>query len=316
MYFFLFVPPNVTKFFCADEYNDSIGNGGGDVTEEIYGDVLFIINFSMDFLALFLTGKIMHYKLTAWRIILGASFGALYGVLSLLLPAGFLANVATFGVMLLMCAISFPFGSLRRFAAGTALFAGVSMLIGGIMTAAFVKLGRYQQYIEIGGEIHTVYGDLPVWLFAVLAALSAALTWGIGALIRRRRGVRNCQMKLTFEGKESALDCLVDSGNLLTEPFSGTPVIFVKASAAAFLPDDLLAAMTAGAASLDYRTVGRLRLIPSRTVAGDGMIVAAVPEDCRLGTGGEWESKKALVAVDFTDGDFGGFPALVPAVLL
>ena len=218
--------------------------------------------------------------------------------------------------MVMMCAIAFRFGSFRSFAATAALFCGISMLIGGIMTAAFTKLGKYQTYIEIGGSIHTIYGDLPIWLFAVLAAISALATWGIGRLIKRKRGLRSCEIKLGFGAADTDFVCLVDSGNLLTEPISGTPVIFIKSESARFLPDDLLLAMTDGVASLDIKTIGRLRLIPSRTVSGDGVVVAAVPDRCYLRCGGEYEPKKALVAVDFTGGNFGGFPALVPETLL
>ncbi len=287
------------------------------MTEEVYGDVLFIINFSMDFLSLYLAGKIMHFGMSAWRVILGASAGALYGVCSLLFDFGaFLNHLITLLVMLLMCAIAFRYGSFRSFAATAALFCGISMLIGGIMTAAFTSLGKYQSYIEIGGSIHTIYGDLPIWLFAVLAALSALLTWGIGRLIKRKRGIRSCEVRLGFGGKDTDFTCLVDSGNLLSEPVSGTPVIFVKSEHARFLPDDILLAMTDGVASLDIRTIGKLRLIPSKTIAGEGLVVAAVPDRCYLRCGGEYEPKKALVAVDFTGGDFDGFAALVPEALL
>lgn len=287
------------------------------MTEEVYGDVLFIINFSMDFLSLYIAGKIMHFKMSAWRVIFGASIGALYGVCSLLFDLGtFLNNLITVLVMLLMCAVAFRYGSFRSFAGTSALFCGISMLIGGIMTASFTALGKYQSYIEIGGSIHTIYGDLPIWLFAVLAAISALLTWGIGRLIKRKRSVRSCEIKLGFGGVDTDFICLVDSGNLLSEPISGTPVIFIKAEYARFLPDDILLAMTDGVASLDIKTIGRLRLIPTRTVSGEGMIVAAVPDRCYLRCSHEYEPKKALVAVDFTGGDFGGFPALVPEQLL
>ena len=287
------------------------------MTEEVYGDVLFIINFSMDFLSLYLAGKIMHFRMSAWRVILGASLGAPYGVCSLLFDLGaFFNHLITLLVMLLMCAVSFRYGSVRSFAATGALFCGISMLIGGIMTAAFTALGKYQTYIEIGGSIHTIYGDLPLWLFAVLAALSALLTWGIGRLIRRKRGMRSCELKIGFGEADTDFVCLVDSGNLLSEPVSGTPVVFVKSEYARFLPDDILLAMTDGVASLDIKTVGRLRLIPAGTVSGERLVIAAVPDRCYLRCGGEYEPKKALVAVDFTGGDFGGFPALVPEELL
>lgn len=285
--------------------------------EEIYGDVLFIINFSMDFLALYLVGQLMHLKLSAFRVIAGATLGGIYGVVSLILPWGDLAgNLLSLGVMLLMCLVAFDIRTWRRYLAAVALFAGVNMLIGGIMTAAFVKLGPYRGYISIGGDIHTMWGDLPVWLFAIMAAFSALFTWGVGKLFRRERDKGVCQVKLVFDGEERDLFGLVDSGNLLTEPFSDTPVMFLKEEHADFLPKKLLFAMKNGADALDAETVKRIRLIPTATVSGEDIVIAAFPGRCYIRIDGEWEAKKVLVALDKTEGDFGGFPLLVPSILL
>ena len=286
------------------------------LTEEIYGDVLFIINFSMDFLSLYIAGRILHLRMKAWRVMAGASLGALYGVLELLIDTHpFLETMLTAGILLLMCLTAFGAGRARTFFSSAALAGGAGMLIGGMMTAAFVKLGPYTSYIELGGEIHTVFGDLPVWQFALFAGLSALATWGLGKLFHRKNAVRTCKLRLTFEGKEQELSALVDSGNLAEEPFSGTPVIFLKRKAAEILPASLLSAMQMGVASLSPSDAGRLRVIPGRTVSGDGILLAAVPEMLFLSEGSVWEAKRALIAVDFTDGDYGGFEALVPAIL-
>ena len=284
--------------------------------EEIYADVLFIINFSMDFLSLYIVGRLMHFRMKAWRVISGASLGALYGVLELLLLcAAFGKMIITLFVLMSMCAIAFGFRSFRTYLASAALTFGVSMLIGGMMTSAFLKLGGQASYIEIGGTIETVYGDLPVWKFAVFALLSAVATWVLGKLFRRKRSLRTCALRVTFDGNENELTALVDSGNLLEEPVSGTPVIFLKGKAARMLPAYLLCAMKSGAASLSSENVGKLRVIPSRTVAGNGILLAAVPENIALFTGRGWEDRRALIAVDFSEGDFGGFEALVPEIL-
>ena len=284
--------------------------------EEIYADVLFIINFSMDFLSLYIVGRLMHFRMKAPRVILGASLGALYGVLELLLSGTSLWKTAiTLSVLLTMCAIAFGQRSLRTYFASVALTFGVSMIIGGMMTSAFLKLGGQASYIKIGGAIETIYGNLPVWKFAVFALLSAISTWGIGKLFRRKRAMRTCALRMTFDGNEHEWVALVDSGNLLEEPVSGTPVIFLKGNAARSLPAYLLYAMKSGAAALSSENVGKLRVIPSRTVTGNGILLAAVPERLSLLTGGVWESRRALVAVDFSDGDYGGFEALVPEIL-
>ena len=284
--------------------------------EEVYADVLFIINFSMDFLSLYIVGRLMHFRMEARRVIPGASLGALYGVLELLLTVSPpLKTLITLGVLCLMCLVAFGRRSLRTYAASVALTFGVGMLIGGMMTSAFLKLGNHTSYIEIGGSIATVYGDLPVWQFALFALVSALLTWGLGKLFRRKRAIRTCVLRMRFEGREKEVTALVDSGNLLEDPVSGTPVIFLKEKAARGLPRDLLTAMKSGVCALPTSEMGRLRVIPGRTVSGSGLLLAAVPERIFLRTDGAWESRRALVAVDFSEGDFGGFDALVPEVL-
>ena len=286
------------------------------MTEEIYGDVLFIINFSMDFLSLYIVGRLLHFRLKPWRVIFGASVGAVYGVVELLLVVhAFWKNMATIGVLLIMCMIAFGYARARTYFSAGLLTLGVNMLIGGMMTAAFIKLGPYASYIEIGGDIHTIYGDLPVWLFVVLAAISAFATWGIGLIFRRKPTIRVCRLRMTFGGEEREITGLIDSGNLTEEPISGTPVIFLKERAADFLPAKLLSAMKSGMAALSVDDVGRLRVIPSKTIAGDGILLAAVPEKLSLSLNGTWETRRALVAVDFSDGDYGGFEVLVPEIL-
>ncbi len=285
--------------------------------EEIYGDVLFIINFSMDFLSLYMVGKLLHIPMKPWLVILGASLGAVYGVLELLLPFGKgISFLMTAGIMLLMCFLAFGKQSFSRFVMTVVLFCGVNMLIGGMMTAAFVKLGAYEQYIEIGGELHTIYGDMPIWLFAVLASISAFATWGIGRIFRKKRAMRTCDVKLIFGDREKTLVGLLDSGNLAEEPLSGTPVIFLKEKSALFLPSALLDTMRMGMASIDCVSDFRLRFIPSKTVSGEGILTAAVPDAVYIRTEETFEKRKAIVAIDFTDGDFGGFPLLVPEILI
>jgi len=284
--------------------------------EEIYADVLFIINFSMDFLSLYIVGRLMHLRMEAKRVILGASLGALYGVAELLLRLPAAAETAvTVGVLCLSCLIAFGFGRLRTFVASAALTFGVGMLIGGMMTSAFLKLGNSVSYMEIGGTIATVWGELPVWQFALLALLSALATHGLGKLFRRKRAIRTCIVRMRFEGREEELTALVDSGNLLEEPVTGTPVIFLKGRAAGILPTRLLCAMKNGASALSAPEAGELRMIPGSTVSGSGILLAAVPEAVSLLSDGVWEDRRALVAVDFSSGDYGGFEALVPEIL-
>ena len=44
----------------------------------IYSDILFLINFSLDYLCLFIAGRLLHRGGKAWRLLLGAAVGGLY----------------------------------------------------------------------------------------------------------------------------------------------------------------------------------------------------------------------------------------------
>ena len=279
------------------------------LTEEIYGDVLFIINFSMDFLSLYIVGRLLHFEMKAWRVMAGASVGAFYGVVSLLIDTYVILETAiTVGVLILMCLVAFHARRLRSYATAAVLVGAVGMLIGGMMTSVFMRLGKYQSYIEIGG-------DIPVLHFAVFAALSSMATWAIGRLFRRKRAIRTCRLRLRFSGEERELTALVDSGNFAEEPVSGTPVVFLKEEAASVLPERLRMAMQSGVASLSAEDAGRLRVIPTRTVLGENILLAAVPEGFSLLVDGVWEQRRVLVALDACKGDYGGFVALVPEIL-
>ena len=57
--------------------------------ETVYADIYFLINFSMDFLCLFLTARLMSEKLRLGRISAASVFGGVYAVAALLiLPSG------------------------------------------------------------------------------------------------------------------------------------------------------------------------------------------------------------------------------------
>ncbi len=291
--------------------------GGVDMTEEIYGDVLFIINFSMDFLSLYMAARLMHLPIRPWRVIMGATVGALYGVLELLLSVGkLLAFFLTVMVMLLMCILAFGKQRGGRLLMSTVLFCGVNMLMGGMMTAIFMNLGAYRQYIVIDSRLHTIFGDMPIWLFAILSALSALFAWSMGRIFRAKRAMRTCRLRVTFGGKTEELMGLLDSGNLAEEPISGTPVIFLKEKDAVFLPKELLALMRMGALAMAENTAYRLRFVPTRTATGEGILAAVIPERVELFTEGRFEVRHALLAVDFSEGDYGGLCALVPEVLM
>ena len=277
------------------------------MTEYIYGDVLFIIDFSMDFFCLYLTGKLLHIKMRAWRVILAAALGALYGVTSLLydLPTALSVTVeiaAAFAV----CAVGLFCGRARNLLLGTAVFYAVSALLGGIMTLIYSKLGKYRSFIEIKGSVKTAIGDVPLWVFAVCAVASVLITRLLSRLLKRKNAETTCEIAFVVDGKKYEMTGLVDSGNICADPISGTPVVFVSSKYSALVP-----AYEDGATVLPRGC----RIVPVKTATGSELVFARKAEMCRIVSGGDVKEREALIAVGKEE-NYGGCDALVPLELI
>ena len=272
------------------------------MTEYVYGDVLFVIDFSMDFLCLFIAGKLSHEKTRTWRVVLGAALGAVYGVTSLMysLPTA-VGIVVEIAAAFAVCAVALWRGRAARLLIQTALFYGASVLLGGAMTLIYSKLGKYKTYIETGGSVKTALGDVPLWVFALAAVLSAVMTKLLSVLLKRKNAVRTCEIKMVIDGKRYEMTGLVDSGNVCVEPISETPVIFLSSRVGVKI----------GTEGLEKGTFA----VPVSTAAGGGIVFAKKPDELMIKTRRGFEARHALVAAGDAS-DYDGCDALVPLDLL
>ena len=72
----------------------------------VYGDLLFLINFSMDFLCFYISCRLLHKKLPTLRACLSAFVGGIYSVASLFIVTNAkLAIVMDIAVLVFMCLV-------------------------------------------------------------------------------------------------------------------------------------------------------------------------------------------------------------------
>lgn len=284
--------------------------------ETVYGDVLFVINFSMDFLALYIAGRLVHLKMGTVRMLTAATVGGIYGVGALALGlSGVPEILATVFSGAVICFIAHYHGNTKRFIAVFALFFGVSIFMGGAMTLLYSKLGRYRSYIQMGGDVYTVFDDIPILVFILIAAVSFLLSWILGKLFASKKTGKVCDLSVTVKGREYSLTCLVDSGNLLTEPISGTPIIFLSDGMTSSLPEEIVSALRGETENLDYDVLKSIRFVPASSVTGTRMMTALVPERLYVKIGKEdYEPKKAYLALG-EESSFGGYDGLIPDCL-
>ncbi len=258
----------------------------------IYADVYVFLNFALDFLCLWITARVASRRSVGWRIVAGAAFGAAYGlwylVSDLAVFPGLLLTVAAAGVMV---AAAFGFRSARVFGKTIFVFLLTEAGMGGIIQACYA----------IGQRRVSAIGVL------FLATLSTVALVLYGLHCRRKAEIKEMKIEVLFGSHRVNCDLLVDSGNLVTEPFSALPVVILSSKV---LPEELRAPDP-------ENSPVPLRAIPVRTQTGLGLLYGFLPDSVTLCP--PFEKKKkvdAIIGIDTTCGEFGGKDGLLPSSLL
>lgn len=243
--------------------------------QDVFVDILFLINMSMDYLCLYVCARILHRKIRLWRLIAASAIGGVYSVLSLffyLTPM--LALALDVAICFLICFAAYfeRARGLPSLLLATFLFIGVSMMTGGCMTAIFNLLNKLD--LPLG----SLSGDgISTYLFAFLAFVAGIISLKSGQAVSRHSSVKECKLFLRFCDADFELLGLSDSGNLVRDPISGRAVIFIdrktleKKVSLAFMDDYQKGDAHGGTSCLS------LRLIAINTASGKTMAVAASP---------------------------------------
>lgn len=224
----------------------------------------------MDYLCLYISAKILKRAFSLKRMLLASLLGGLYSVASLFLP---ISTAVSFACDILTCFImaAIAFHAKKQFKStiiSGALFFGVSMALGGIMTALYNLLNKLD--LPLG----SIEGDsLSVWGFAIIAILAACMSLFGGEIIFRKKEIKQSTLTIYFDGKELSLRALTDSGNLVRDAVSGKPVIFIDSQAAkGFVDQNILDDFLKGTPSKNPAYSG-MRVTPINTLSGKQMLV-------------------------------------------
>lgn len=287
--------------------------------QDVYADLLFLINFSMDYLCLYICARIMHKKMYLCKMLIASAVGGIYSIVSLFLPVSSLLSVLTDClVCLIMCTVAF---SSRGVKAGsvllcTFLYVGISMMTGGCMTALFNWLNRLELPIEELGS-----DGISTYLFAILAAVAGFISLKGGQIVSSRSSVTECHLKVRFCNNDFEFSGICDSGNLVRDPISGKPVVFLdRKTVASKLDISFLDDFKNGKMAKDCPCKS-LRLIIVNTAAGTSAISAALPEKMILEA--EYRRGKTillepdvLIALSDIKSSAQGYNAIVPAQII
>jgi len=281
----------------------------------LYADLYFLINFCLDFVVVYLTAKILRRRVRLWRALIAVTLGAGYAVFCAMLPGrAFYYIPLTILSLMAMCLIAFGYKSHGKFAAVCAMVTGVSFTLGGAMQAAY---SMWMRSLASGGVISRMFlsaaDRFPLRYLVILFLLAAAAALALARIMERAKISKTGRVEVTFLGRHAAFEALVDTGNMLTEPISGRPVIIVDGEIAArLLPGAEGAYDIMRLSSLSVEVARRVRIIPLTTIGGDGVIAALLCD--RLSVNGI--EKTGCIGIYPGKKDFSGYNSILPASLV
>ena len=258
----------------------------GSIT--VYADVLFLVNFSMDFLTLYLTGRLTGKTMRRRNLLLAAGVGGAVGTLLLAVRAPERLTVLL-GLLLSVgiTRIAFgAFGQRRRLLRDSLIVWGAGALLGGIMT--FV--------MSLGQPTAEASGARFPEAFALCFGIALLLT----RLTKTARGQKSLPVSAEADGITLHFEALCDSGSFAADPMTGLPAILVRREALG----ELMPLLEREDCPL------RLRLIPVDSVGGSRLLRGFIPD--RLFVNGKEES---AVLAECGESAFAGYDALLPSVL-
>ena len=278
-----------------------------------YIDIYFLINFTVDLLALYFATLFFRIPARLLRLCLSAGVGALTACALILLSEksilSLLLAVPSLFLMLYIAAGRVRLFRFLRFALG---FLFLELLLGGTVYFLYGALERLFDRLKI----ETNYGaeNRKLLLFAVLVLLGVGALHLVSAALASARGEHICEVSFSLFERQIRVCALVDSGNLLRDPFDGTAVMLWKAEeASAFLPPALF-----DSRRIAERREGKshLRLIPVRRGDQTRMLCGYRAEHAEVEIEKRRESVKLVIAIDEEDGTYGGYGALLPSAVL
>ncbi len=273
--------------------------------QTIYVDVLICVNIFINYFLLLSVSKILNLTLIRKKLILSALVGAIYSLIILLPPVSWILSLF---IKLVMSAsiviLAFRWISLKLFLKTFLTFYGVNFLFGGIIF--FIWYFVTPNRIFINNDM--IYLNLSP-LFLVLATFASYLAIRLIHKIVGRQDIlaqTNCDVLIEFEGKSIILKAKVDTGNTLKEPFSGLPVIVAQCQfVETILPAQLKEYLCVRSANSEPKVMQShslpwltgFRLIPFKTISGDGLLPAFKATRIKVLSKTQNISKDAYVAI-------------------
>lgn len=257
----------------------------------IYVDVVLIENLIMNYIILLATGLILKTKLKHLRLIIASLLGAVYSIVAYI---NFLEIYSNFFLKILLSVIivyiAFNPQTMKKMWKSILIFYLTSFVFGGA-AFALIYIIRPQDILMKNGLFLGTYLLKTVILAAIVAFIVIITAFTIVKTKVTKKDMF-CNIEIKLNGKILKTKALIDSGNMLKEPITNTPVVVIERSLLyEYLPkeilnhlDDIIGGdLEKIPEEIRNQYISRLKLIPFSSLGKqNGMLIGIKPEYLKI----------------------------------
>lgn len=272
----------------------------------IYIDIIIVENLIMNYIILYATVLISKSPKSYLRMFLASLIGAVYATLEYILKVNIYSNIILKTILsIIIVHIAFNPQDVKKMCKQLVLFYVTTFTFGGIATYLIYVLKPQNIIIKNGMYVGT-YVLKVIFVGAIIGTIILAIAFKMAKNKLTKKDMI-CKVKIKLNGKEETVEAMVDTGNMLKEPITGTPVVVVeRTSLYELLPKEILN-NTESILGGDFEKipeeikneyVPKLKLIPFASLGKqNGMLVGIKPEKIEVINEQTEEEKNAIIGI-------------------
>lgn len=258
----------------------------------VYVDQVLLGNMVMDYVILLAASRCAQIKVPNWRLWVGAVLGGLYSLV-IFVPGFelFLGVSAKILVSLLMIAVTFAPQPMKKLFTCLGFFYLVSFTLGGAVLGFSYFMQSNPVFADNVREILPILSRYfwPGMAFALVTCWLGSRLWRQTVRRRLTRDLFHVPLLIRLWGRSVKVEALLDTGNQLSDPITGDPVIVVEYEVLKDLLPGPIAKLFEVEDELDFNGVigalsgtpwaSRFRLVPFQSLGQDnGMLMGFRPD--------------------------------------
>lgn len=252
----------------------------------IYIDVVLMENLIMNYIILLATGVILKTKIKHFKIIISSLIGAIYTILAYVITIPIYSSFfMKFLLSIIIIYVAYNPQNVKKMWKILIVFYLTSFVFGGA-AFALIYIVKPQDILMKNGLFLGTYPMKSVVLAGIIGFIIIVTAFKI---VRNRITKRDIykNVKIEIDGKQIHLNAILDTGNMLKDPITGSPVIVVEKSILyEILPIELLdnienilgGNLEKIPESIKKQYIKRLKFIPFSSLGRqNGMLVGIKP---------------------------------------